>query len=452
MNQERELLLSEPMGKLFFRMAIPGIIGTVIMGLYNFVDAVFLGQFVGSTAVGAVGLLYVLVILNQAILVLAGSGSGAVLSVSMGEKDHKTTGELLGNLIPITFSASTVFGLFLYLFAPGIVSFLGGTGDLKAQSVIYLKILVFGMPFMATGAAMNMLLRGEGKMKMAMMIASASFFLNIILDPILIYWAGMGIKGAAWATVISQFLYFIWQALFHWKGDTQLRLAFNKIHVSSELTARVFKAGTPAMLMQFMTVIQMAVLYKMLAYSGGMDHITLMTSALRCNTLVYFIIFGIAYGMQPVVGMNFGAGNYERVLAAWKYFTIVSVCITSVFWLFFMVCPQLILSWFIPEPALAEKGVPYFRILNFSLLVMGAIPTIMLFFISIEKPKPGGKLAIARQVILFVPLAVIFHYLIQVKGVWLSMPVTDFLTALIGLTMISREFRRLSTLKSAAIS
>jgi Na+-driven multidrug efflux pump len=166
--------------------------------------------------------------------------------------------------------------------------------------------------------------------------------------------------------------------------------------------------------------------------------------------LVFFIIFGIAYGMQPVVGMNFGAGDYGRVLHAWKYFTAVSVTITLGFWLLFMACPHLILSWFISDPALVRMGVPYFRILNFSLPVMGALPTTMLFFIAIERPKPAGKLAIARQVFLFVPLTILFYYLMQIRGVWLSMPITDFLTALIGLLMILREFRELSKTKLSA--
>lgn len=448
MNQYRELALTQPMGKLFLRMAIPGIIGTVVMGLYNFVDAVFLGRFVGPTAVGAVGLLYVLVIVNQAILVVIGSGSGAVLSVAMGQKDHETVGHLLGNLIPITFLASTVFALFLYLFAQGVVRFLGGNGALLEMAVTYLRILVLGMPFMATGAAMNMLLRGEGRMKTAMIIASGSFFVNIVLDPVLIAWAGWGIRGAAWATVIAQIFYFLWQTLFHLNGNTQLRLVPGKIKVSTSLTVRVIKAGTPAMLMQLMSVIQMGVLYKILAHAGGMDHIALMTAGLRCYMLVLLIIFGIAYGMQPVVGMNFGAGSYERALHTWKYFTAVSVAISAVFWVLFMICPQLIVSWFISDPALARIGAPYFRILNFSLPVMGAIPTTMFFFIAIERPKPAGKLAIARQVLLFVPLVLLLHYLMQVRGVWLSMPVTDFLTALMGLLMILWEFGRFSKKKA----
>ncbi|WP_321418363.1 MATE family efflux transporter [uncultured Desulfobacter sp.] len=450
MNQDRELALTQPMGKLFLRMAIPGIIGTVVMGLYNFVDAIFLGQFVGPAAVGAVGLLYVLVIMNQAILVIMGSGSGAVLSVAMGQKDHETVGRLLGNLIPITFLASTAFALCLYLCAPGVVKFLGGNGALLQMAVAYLRILVFGMPFMATGAAMNMLLRGEGKMRTAMMIASGSFLLNIALDPILIAWAGWGIKGAAWATVIAQIVYFLWQILFHWFGETQLRLVPEKITISTRLTTRVMKSGTPAMLMQLMSVIQMGVLYKVLAHAGGTDHLALMTSGMRCYMLVFFIIFGIAYGMQPVVGMNFGAGNYGRVLLAWKYFTAVSVLITLGFWILFMTYTHLIVSWFISDPALAQMGVPYFRILNFPLPFMGAIPTTMMFFIAIERPKPAGKLAIARQVVLFVPLVMLFYYLMQVKGVWLSMPVTDVLTALMGLLMILKEFVKLSKAKSPA--
>ncbi|PIE03915.1 MAG: hypothetical protein CSA76_06995 [Spirochaetales bacterium] len=408
MQQDRNDILTQPMGKLFLRMAIPGIIGTVVMGLYNFVDAIFLGQLIGPIAVGAVGLLFTLVIMNQGILVLMGSGSGVVLSVAIAQP---------------------------------VVEFLGGSGDLLAMAVAYLRILVLGMPFMATGAAMNMLLRGEGKMKVAMTIASSSFLLNLVLDPILITWAG--IQGAAWATVIAQLAYFLCQMLFHWQGETRLRLMVSNIRVSGALTARVVKAGTPAMLMQIMSVIQMGVLYKVLALSGGAAHIALMTAAMRCYSLVFFIIFGIGYGMQPVVGMNYGAKDYERTKYAWKYFTTVSVAVTFTFWLLFMLFPGLLLSWFISDPELARIGIPYFRMLNIPLLIMGAIPTIMIFFIAVEQPKPAGMLAIVRQVAVFVPLVLILRALMQVEGIWLSLPVTDVLTVLMAFIMIFREFTRL---------
>ncbi|PID99949.1 MAG: hypothetical protein CSA81_14250 [Acidobacteria bacterium] len=443
MQQDREYILTQPMGKLFLRMAIPGIIGTVVMGLYNFVDAIFLGQFIGPIAVGAVGLLYTLVIMNQGILVLMGSGSGAVLSVAMGQQDNETVGQLLGNLIPVTFIGSALFAVLLEVFALPVVKFLGGSGELLTMAVDYLRILALGMPFMATGAAMNMLLRGEGKMKAAMMIASGSFFLNIVLDPILIAWAGWGIQGAAWATVIAQVVYLLCQMLFHWRGETRLCLMVSSIRVSGALTARVIKAGIPAMLMQIMTVIQMGVLYKILAQTGGANHVALMTASLRCYSLVFFIIFGIAYGMQPVVGMNFGAKDYGRTKYAWKYFTAVSVGVTSAFWLLFMAFPGLILGWFISDSALVQMGVPYFRMLNIPLLIMGAIPTTMLFFIAVEQPKPAGNLAIIRQVVVFVPLVLILRALMQVQGIWLAMPITDVLTALMGFAMIFREFVRL---------
>ncbi len=443
MQQDKNDILTQPMGKLFLRMAIPGIIGTVVMGLYNFVDAIFLGQFIGPIAVGAVGLLFTLVIMNQGILVLMGSGSGAVLSIAMGQQDDKTVGQLLGNLIPVAFFGSALFAVLVGVFAQPVVSFLGGSGELLAMAVDYLHILVLGMPFMATGAAMNMLLRGEGNMKMAMMIASGSFLLNLVLDPILIAWVGWGIKGAAWATVIAQFVYFLCQMIFHWRGKTRLRLVLGKIRVSGALTARVVKAGTPAMLMQIMSVIQMGVLYKVLALSGGADHLALMTAGMRCYSLVFFIIFGIAYGMQPVVGMNFGAKDYGRVKYAWKYFTAVSVGVTSAFWLLFMLFPGIILGWFISDSALVQMGVPYFRMLNIPLLIMGAIPTTMLFFIAVEQPKPAGMLAIVRQVVVFVPLVLLLRFLIQVQGIWLAMPITDVLTALMGFAMVFREFGRL---------
>lgn len=443
MTQEREMVLVQSMGKLFVRMAIPGMIGTLIMGLYNFVDAIFVGQFVGASAVGAVGLLYTLVIANQGILVIMGSGSGAVLSIAIGKQDNETIKCLLGTLIPCTFIMSTVFAFIIGIWAEPVVYFLGGSGELLDKAVKYLVVLVIGMPFMATGAAMNMLLRGEGKLKVAMMIASGSFIMNIILDPILILWAGWGIEGAAWATVLSQIAYFLCQVLYHSFGNTVLKLKLEWMKVSKKIFVRVLKAGYPAMLMQVMGLIQIGLLYKVLASMGGADHISLITGSLRCYMLVFFIITGIAYGMQPVVGINYGAGDFQRVRYAWKYFTAVSMTITFTFWVVFMTFPGIILSWFISDPLLVEMGVPYFRILNLALLTMGALPTTMFFFMAIEKPKPSALLAIGRQVMFFIPLLLVFSHFMGVKGVWISMPVTDLLTVVISLVAIVRGFNSL---------
>ncbi len=289
---------------------------------------------------------------------------------------------------------------------------------------------------------MNILLRGEGKMKVAMLIASCSCFLNIVLASVLIAWVGWGIQGAAWATVIAQLAYFLCQTCFHWRGNTRLRLMSAKLRGIMRLDRTGGKGGyTGHTDADYEHYPGGAV--KVLALSGGANHLALMTAAMRCYLLIFFIIFGIAYGMQLVVGMNFGVRDYERTKYAWKYFTAVSVAITSAFWLLFMAFPGLILGWFISEPELVEIEIPYFRMLNIPLLIMGAIPTTMLFFIAVEQPKPAGKLAIIRQMFVFVPLVLILRALMQVQRIWLSLPITDALTALMGFAMIFREVGRL---------
>lgn len=443
MNQERDLALIQPMGKLFVRLAIPGMIGSLIIGLYNFVDSVFVGQFIGTSAVGAVGLVYTLVVANQGILIIMGSGSAAILSIALGKEDHETVKRLLGNLIPGTFIMSMSFAFMVGIWAESIVRFLGGSGELLNLAVKYLVVLVFGMPFMATGAAMNMLLRGEGKLKIAMLIASGSFVMNIILNPILILWARWGIEGAAWATVMSQIAYFVGQILYHRFGATVLKFKWVSLRISKKVLLRVLNAGYPAMLMQMMGLIQIGILYKILSRMGGADHLSLVTASLRCYMLVFYIITGIAYGMQPIVGINYGAGAFRRVKYAWKYFTIVSVGISFSFWAVFMMFPDIILSWFILDPSLIKSDVTYFRIFNLALLIMGALPSTMYFFIAIEKPKPSALLTIGRQVVFFIPLLFILSHFMGIMGVWISMPITDFFTVAIGVILILRGFNRL---------
>ena len=430
--QERENLLNWNMGKLFSKLAIPGMLGMLVIGLYNFADAIFVGQLVGEDAVGAVALLYSVVLFNQGILTLVGGGSMSLLSIAVGKKDQDTIDKLLGNLVAFILVASGIFTIVTYIFSDEIVTFIGGRGEVHVLAVRYLKILLIGFIPAALGPAMNFLVRGEGKMKAAMTIAGLSGALNIILDPIFIKYFNFGIEGAAIATVISQMFFMVSQIIYFKMGKSIITFNNFKIRFQKNVFSDVLKLGSSQMFMCFMAMIQQIFLFRALENYGGNSHVALMGGIFRLFLFAYLAVWGIGQGLQPLVGVNYGAKRYDRVKLGFKTFTMIGFIMTSICWILFMIYPNFFLSLFIKDHSLVLEGTNLFRIFNIIFFAYIYFATSLNLFIGLGKAKEAGILAISRQIVFFIPLVLILPKFVGVIGVWLSIPLADALTMLVG--------------------
>ncbi|MCT4632213.1 MAG: MATE family efflux transporter [Firmicutes bacterium] len=428
----RNELLEDSMGSLFMKLAVPGIVGMLIIGLYNFVDAIFVGQLVGKDGVAAIALLYSVVLLNQGILTIVGSGSMAILSISIGKKDQKTIDKLLGNMIIFIVIASGVLTVLTYIFSNQLVTIIGGTGSVHSLAVRYLRVLLIGFIPAALGPAMNFLLRGEGKMKHAMVIAGGAGILNIILDPILISGLKMGIEGAALATIISQTIFMIVQFIYFKSGKSVVSISKLKIRIEKSVIADVLKLGSSQMFMCVMMMVQQIFLFRSLEHFGGNNHISLMGGTFRLFMFAYLIVWGIGTGLQPIVGVNYGAKQYGRVKESFKKFSLIGAVITTICWVLFMSFPQFFLSLFIKDADLIVMGIPYFKLFNIIFFAYIYFATVLNLFIGLGKAKEAGILAIGRQVLFFVPMVLILPRFLGVWGVWLSLPLADGVTIILG--------------------
>lgn len=439
---EREKLLTQSMKELFLKLSVPGMIGMIIIGLYNFVDAIFVGQLVGKEAVGAVALMYSLVLFNQALLTLVGSGSMSVLSIAMGKNDQEKIDKLLGNMIVILFLICGVFTLIVHFNVERIVSFIGGKGLTHELGVRYLRILLIGFIPAAAGPAMNFLLRAEGKMKDAMLIIGSCSMLNIILDPIFIKTLGMGIEGAAIATVISQTLMMVIQFVYFGVGRSIISLQRMKLRIEKDILPEIFKVGTSQMIMCVMSMFQQILLFRTLQSYGGNDHVALMGGSYRVFMFGYVAVWGVGQGLQSVVGVNYGAGKYDRVKEAFKSFTAIGSIISISVWILFMLFPQTILGWFIKDPVLVAENVNLFRIFTSIFFLYVYFATVMNLFIGLGKGKEAGMIAITRQIVFFIPLVFILPKIMGVTGVWLSLPLADLMSMSLGMFYQKRIFNK----------
>ena len=444
-TQEREQLLSWSMGRLFKKLAIPGMIGMVLIGLCNLMDAVFVGHLIGKEAIGAVAIVSSVALLNLGICLLIGSGSMSMLSIAIGKKDQKTIDKLLGNMIVSILILSGIFSIIVYLNTEWIVSFIGGEGLVAELATEYLRVISIGMVFSALGPAMNFLIRGEGKIKTAMYFASGVSILNIILNPIFISVLGMGIEGAAVATVISHIVYVLLNLLFFSKGNGVIVLQRMKLRLEKDILPSIFKVGSAQLIMMVMATIQQVILFRSLQYHGGSEHVILMGASYRAFMFAYIAIWGIAQGLQPVIGMNYGAGKINRVKKAFNTFTLLGLILTSMIWVIFMVFPDLILGIFIIDSDIIIIGVPLFRILTSIFFAYIYFANLSNLFIGLGRGKEPGILSILRQIVFFIPLVFVLPMIFGTVGVWIALPLADFFTMIVAAMyhrkiLISEEF------------
>lgn len=423
-----EEIKTEKMGRLFIKYAFPGMIGMLGNALYNLMDGIFVGRLLGGDELAAVSIVFIIVMFNQSFFSLIGTGSVSILSRGIGSKNDKIISHIPGNLILMILIPSAFLSVVCFFFSENIVSFFGASENIAVQAERYLKVLSIGFVFGSIGPGMNILLRGEGKMKLAMLVIILSTSLNIILDPIMI--KIFGIEGAAIATIISQIFYLILTLVLSNRKSVFVKFRTNGIHFRKEFFKDILSIGFSAMMIHLMTVIQQLIFYKSLAYYGSDAEIILMGATLRILSFVFIPLWGISQGLQPIIGINYGSMKIKRVQNAYKTFLLISSSISGILWIFVMVFPQICLGMFITDNEIVHEGMNLFRIALSSYFLMGFLITTLTLYQAIGKALKASILTLGRQLIFFIPLVLILPLFFGIIGVWLSIPLTDFLTSI----------------------
>ena len=434
-------LLTKPPKQLLFQLSIPAVMGMFVIGLYPLMDGIFAGQIIGQVAMAACGVAMPLTYINSGIATLLGMGSASVLARALGKGDQRVVNKVMGNLIfwvLVCSAITTVGGLLL---APYFLDLVGATGEIKALGIRYLHIIFLGSVFVNFTQSANMVIRGEGLMKKAMLIMALGAAMNIALDPILMMALGdFAIEGAALATVLSQ----ITQALvtYHYFRKQSQQVKIGPIRIEKELSGQVFAVGVSAMMMQLLFMIQQTLLYKMAFQYGGEMHGTLMAAAIRMYGFSFIPLWGMSQGLQPVVGTNFGAKRYDRVAASVRVFSWGGLLLAGFFWILALALPGQILQLFGVEASLIAQGVGYFRLFYMSFVLYGVMVMAVTFFQAIGDGKKASLIVLGRQLVVFVPLALLLPQWLGVAGVWLAQPLVDTVIILLGVWLMIKEIRK----------
>lgn len=442
----RTKLLTKSPFALMVELSIPAVLGMVVVGLYNLMDAAFVGQMVGDAQMGAVTVSYPFTLVNGGTAAMLGVGSASVLSRAIGKRDGETVKKIMGNLVAMVVLLSAVITVVGMVFTRPILSLSGAEGEILNSAEKYLRIVFAGSLFVNFFQSSNMVIRGEGQIKRAMTIIASGAILNIILDPIFISLLnpyGMGIEGAAYATVLSQFV----QAaitLWYFKKKSQ-NVKIGRIRIDSQLLPKVLSVGVSALLMQTLTLVQQTVIYRVAASYGGENAQILLGAALRVWNFAFVPLWGISQGFQPAAGTNYGAKEYDRVKTLTRVFITGATVLSLLFYIPVELIPDKVLSIFITTPGLAASGAANFRIMFSTYILQGSFITAVTLFQSLGKANKATWLVLFRQIILFIPLAVILPMIggLGITGVWLAIALTDAILVVITIAMMMNEFRKM---------
>lgn len=441
-KNSKELLTAQPL-QILIKLSLPAILGMIVIGLYPLMDGIFAGQILSERAMTAVGIATPFTYINTGIATLIGVGSASLLSRAIGEGNQRTIDKVMGNLcfwILLLSAIVTVLGI---LFCQQLLAVFGAKGELLNLSARYLRIIFLGSVFVNFAQAANMVMRGEGLMKRAMLIMAMGAGINISLDPILmILLKEHGVEGAAIATVTAQFVQAI-VTLWYFKNKSEV-VKIGLIRRENEITGEMFSVGVSAMLMQVLTIIQQSFLYGQAFRYGGETSATIMAATLRIQAFSFIPLWGMSQGLQPAIGANFGAKQYDRVKKIFNVFTISSIALAACFWLPAETFAKPVLKLFGLSDETLLLAVPSFRTMYSIFIVYGVMIMTMTFFQAIGDGKTAGILVMLRQIILFIPSVILLPLIVGTQSLWYVLPLVDGIVVLLG---IQRYFATIGKMK-----
>lgn len=437
----------DPVGRLLFTLAAPAITSQVVNALYNVVDRMYIGHIPGegAAALTGLGVCFPLIMLISAFANLIGMGGAPRASILMGHGDEEGAERILGNCFAALVALSAVLTAISFLFMRPMLMLFGASGATIGYAMDYMEIYAAGTIFVQITLGMNVFITAQGFSKVSMMTVVIGAAINIILDPIFIFVLGMGVRGAAWATVISQAVSALWALRFLCGGRAVLKLRSANMHVSRAVIMPCVALGFAPFVMQSTeSLLVLSFNSSLLKYGGdvAVGAMTILSSVMQFAMLP---VQGLTQGAQPIVSYNYGAGNPERMKQAFLLLLRSCLVCTAVIWALSLLCPGLFVHIFTDDPELAATARWALRIYMAGIGVFGAQVACQQTFIALGNSRTSSFLATLRKIILLIPLIYILPHFFDDKvfAVFLAEPVADLIAVGTTVTLFSREFRRL---------
>ncbi len=446
MQKNNEFLGSEPIGRLLFRLAVPTVIAQLINMLYNVVDRIYIGHIpeVGDLALTGVGVCMPIIMLVSAFAALVSSGGAPRASILLGKRDVEGAERVIGGCFTLLIIISAILSAVLLLFGEELLLAFGASENTVGYAVDYLTVYALGTVFVQLTLGMNAFVTAQGRTAISMLSVIIGAVMNILLDPLFIYVFGMGVRGAAIATVISQAASCLWIVLFLFGKRAAIRLKPRQLLPRAGVVLPCIALGSAAFVMQASeSVISVCFNSSLLRYGGdvAVGAMTILTSVMQFAMLP---LQGIAQGAQPILSYNYGAKKAERVRKTYRLLLTVSLCYSSVLWLLVMIMPRGFAALFTTAPALLEFTEWALRIYFSGMILFGIQMACQMTFVSLGNALSSVAVAVVRKFVLLLPLIYILPLFFEnrVFAVYLAEPVADVIAVTFTAILFFFRFRR----------
>lgn len=427
----------------------------MVASLYNIVDQIFIGRGIGINGNAATNVAFPLTTICVSISLFLGLGGASIYSISLGQGNKKKAADMIGNTIVLAIVFSLIFSIVVRVFVKKFMIMFGATQEVLQYSIDYTSITSIGFIPFVFSTVMSHIIRADGSPKYSMFSVLIGAAVNIILDPIFIFKFNMGISGAALATIIGQFISFFitLRYVFKFKNITFNRYSFN---LYSENVLKIFSLGASGGINQFSMMIVQITMNNVLSYYGTLSiyggNIPLAVSGIiaKINMLIMAFIIGSGQGSQPIIGFNYGAKNYDRVIETYKLTVSITTIVALISFLIFQIFPRQVVSIFGDGSELyfqfAER---YMRVYMALMIVNGIQPVSGTFFTSIGKAFKGAFIAMTRQLLFLLPLIIILPRIFGIDGIMYAGPIADGIALIVTIIFVSLEIKKIKKLKSA---
>ncbi|MBR6825603.1 MAG: MATE family efflux transporter [Oscillospiraceae bacterium] len=446
MSDKKEMLGTSPVGELLFKLALPTVIAQLINMLYNIVDRIYIGYIpeIGDLALTGVGVCMPLIMIVSAFAALVSSGGAPRASIFMGKQEHEKAEKTLGGCFSMQLLISAILTVTLLIWNKDLLLLFGASENTIGYATDYMGIYAWGTIFVQLTLGMNGFITAQGFTKITMLSVLIGAVSNIILDPVFIYALDMGVKGAAYATVLSQGLSTLWALSFLMGKKCILRLKLQNLNLHPGIILPCIALGSAFFIMQASeSVISVCFNASLQSYGGdiAVGAMTILTSVMQFAMLP---TQGIAQGAQPILSYNYGAGNRERVKKTFKLLLIVCLIYSLTLWAAVVTFPRIFVSIFTPESELIRFASRALRIYFFGMGLFGIQIACQMTFVSLGKSGSSVVVAVVRKFVLLLPLIYIMPRLSAdpTMGVYRAEPIADILAVIFTTILFAFQFKK----------
>ncbi len=440
--ESQHVLADDRLGRLLMRLSVPAMVGMAVMGLYNIVDTIFIGRSVGAMGIAGIVIAFPIQTFVMAIGQMLGIGSASVISRSLGAGETPRARAAFGNmlLMMVIFAlAGTAAG---YIWLDPMLRLFGATETILPYAREYMEVLLAGTLLHVFAMAANNVIRAEGRARIAMFSMVIGAVLNIVLDPIFIFWLGWGLRGAAWATVIAKAAGTVYAIWFFRSDRTALSLSPRWWRPVRELQREITAVGSSSFVRSGASGMLALIMNHALAFHGG--DIAIATFGVINRLLMFGLTpaIGLAQGLQPVLGFNYGAERLDKARRSVHLAAGSATATTLLVSLLMLAFPTAILSVFSRDQELLALGTPALRIIVAAFPLAGIQMVGTTLFQAIGRAKPALLLGMARQVLFLLPVVLVLPAWMGLDGIWIAFPVADILGATLATALVLPQLRR----------